>query len=101
MDAETSLKVIEVVKRVADLVGGEYNVSPGGTPRIIVTIGRVKCSCVYISRSGQWKVFFPFPAAAQDQEKMYFEDLISFVQFVNKNNGKGEDENENENENEN
>lgn len=82
MDEIMSAKVHDLVRKTASLVGGEFDVTKAGTPRIILQLPQFKCSVVYISRTGQWKLFFPFPAPAQEQRKMYFEGFDDFYTFV-------------------
>ena len=61
-------------------LGGEFNVTANGVPRIIMKGREMKISLVYVAKSNVWKAFFPFPSA--EQERKYFENSEQLVQFL-------------------
>lgn len=72
--------IVQHVKDYAKTLGGEFNLTRKGVPRIIMTGRDMKMSLVYAARSDVWKAFFPYPA--KKQERKYFNttnDLILFL----------------------
>lgn len=69
------------VATAAEHLGGEFNVTLKGVPRVILHLPPCKVSLVYLATSNQWKVFWPFPA--KEQERRYFDNMDAVERFVN------------------
>jgi hypothetical protein len=78
-----SSKIKSIVKDTANLLNGKYDETVDGVPRIIISGTYNTFSIVYVARSGEWKVFYPFPADVDKQKKIYFkftEDLKTYLE---------------------
>ena len=75
-------KITNLVKYTAHQIGGEFNITSGGVPRIIYKGKDISFSIVYIARINKWKIFFPFPAEHDEQKKEYFEDIEKLKSFL-------------------
>ncbi len=71
--------IIQTVKKAAFLLDGEFDTTRSGVPRIILRLGDIKASVVFVARSDQWKMFSPFPSDG-NQKREYFK---TFPQLVN------------------
>ena len=86
------LKIL--VECVAVCLGGEYDLTSGGVPRIIFECAYMrtdkdgasidnrpmKISVVYLASSNQWKAFWPFPS--DEQQKQYFKTISNLVEWL-------------------
>lgn len=73
-------EIVEHVQHFAEILDGEFNLSPKGVPRIIMTGEQIKISLVYVAKSDIWKAFFPYPSSKQ--ERKYFESHIAMLSFL-------------------
>ena len=75
-----SEEINNFVQLFADELGGEFNVTENGVPRIIMKGSEMKISLVYVAKSNIWKAFHPFPSSNQTRE--YFESSEQLVKFL-------------------
>jgi len=75
-------EIVQRVKYYAEALGGEFNLTPKGVPRIIINGADMKLSLVYVARSNIWKAFLPYPS--NKQEKEYFQTTDALVDFLMK-----------------
>jgi len=75
-----SEKIIKHVKYVAHLLGGEYNLSRSGVPRILFHNEKCSASLVYVAHDNQWKIFYPYPSI--EQERIYFSKNKDMVDWL-------------------
>lgn len=73
--------IVRVVRDAAYLLGGEFDTTQAGVPRIILRLGPIKASVVYVARSDQWKMFTPFPSDG-NQTREYFGSFRELVDAV-------------------
>lgn len=72
--------VVKYVENFADILNGEFELTRGGVPRIIMRGSQFKISLVYMARARLWKAFFPFPADVQ--ERVYFKTNMKMLEFL-------------------
>ena len=72
--------IIKYVKKYAEILKGEFNLTQKGVPRIIMTGKSMKISLVYAAQSKMWKAFYPYPA--KNQERKYFSTSQELVRFL-------------------
>jgi hypothetical protein len=80
---EKSDGIFELVKKASEVLNAEFNIAPKGAPRIIIRLRDFKASAVFISRSNQWKLFYPFPA--REQKRLYFSSFDELERYVDAN----------------
>ena len=72
--------IVQHVKEHAEALGGEFNLTQKGVPRIIMTGKEMKISLVYVARSNIWKAFYPYPS--KNQERKYFHSAMDLLIFL-------------------
>ena len=73
-------EIVEHVKSYAETLGGEFNLTPKGVPRIIMTGATEKISLVFVAKSNIWKAFYPYPS--DDQQRKYFKSRAELISFL-------------------
>lgn len=74
--------IVLYVRKVADMLCGEFKTSNAGVPHIIFKGKSFKYSAVYLARTGQWKIFYPYPSTRQT--RVYFKDFEKFLEYLMK-----------------
>lgn len=81
MRLENSL-IFSIVKNAAFVIGGTFDVTNTGVPRIIYKKELFSCSVVYCANSRIWKIFHPFPKKRENQKRIYFNNLQEVKEYL-------------------
>ena len=77
-------QVVSLMRTLAIELGGKLRISKNrGVPIVLKTIGGVTYSVCYFANSQKFRVFYPFPAKSEDQERIDFRSREAVLSYFN------------------